>query len=269
MLVIILVPAINFFNLPNGWQTILNAAANKQIPMSIDLKQISIFIKLLLSFGIGYFGQPHILINFMSIDDPKNLKKAAIVGVGWQTIVLAFAILVGLVGIPLLTQTKPENLFIDLAQKVFNPFLVGLALCGIMAATLSTINTQLLVASSALSETFLSKYESKHKLLNNTQIAMFIISLICVITANIYNDSLYHLVLYAWSGLGSAFGPALLLTLYLKKFDRKSAMAAMITGATVSGLWPLTALDISPLIPGFTASLLVGLVSSIIFKKIN
>jgi Na+/proline symporter len=134
---------------------------------------------------------------------------------------------------------------------------------------LSTINTQLLVASSALSETFLSKYAPKYKLLNNTKIAMFIISLVCVITANIYNDSLYHFVLYAWSGLGSAFGPALLLTLYLKNFDRKSAMAAMITGAAVSGLWPLTNIDISPLIPGFTASLLVGLVSSIIFKKIN
>jgi SSS family solute:Na+ symporter len=269
MLVIILVPAINFFNLPEGWQTILNAAANKQISMSINLKQISIFIKLLLGFGIGYFGQPHILINFMSIDDPKNLKKAAIVGIGWQTIVLSFAILVGLVGIPLIMQAQPEHLFIDLAQKIFNPFLVGLALCGIMAATLSTINTQLLVASSALSETFLSKYAPKYKLLNNTKIAMFIISLICVITANIYNDSLYHFVLYAWSGLGSAFGPALLLTLYLNNFDRKSAMAAMITGATVSGLWPLTSIDISPLIPGFTASLIVGMISSIIFKKIN
>lgn len=268
MLIIILVPTINYFNLPNGWSTILQAASSKQISMEINLEQISIFIKLLLSFGIGYFGQPHILINFMSIDDPKNLKKAAIVGIGWQTIVLSFAVLAGLVGIPLLAQSEPEHLFIELAQKIFSPFLVGLSLCGIMAATLSTINTQLLVASSSLSDTFLSKYSPKYKLLRNTEIAMFIISFVCVLIANIYNDSLYNFVLYAWSGLGSSFGPALLLTLYLKNFDRKSAISAMLAGATVSGLWPLTSIDISPLIPGFFVSMIVGLTSSIIFKKI-
>ena len=269
LIIILVVPLVSYFNLPLGFQSILNTAASKNIPMQINFNffsHISSFLKLFLGFGIGYFGQPHILINFMGIDNVKNLKKAALVGIGWQTIVLSCAILTGLVGIPLIQNCEPEHLFIELAQKIFNPFFVGLTLCAIIAATLSTINTQLLVTATAFSETFISKFAPKYRLLSSTKYWMVLTSFFALIIANLYQNSLYDFVLYAWSGLGSSFGPAVLMTLYWKSFNKRGALVSMITGALVSGLWPFLNNSISPLIPGFIFSLIFGFLATIFYK---
>lgn len=269
LLIIILVPALNFANLKNGFLDITNAANIKHINIENIFKFSSLnkLLKLGLSFGIGYFGQPHILINFMGIDDPKNLKKAGFVGISWQIIVLSAAIFAGLTGIAYCSNIEPEHLFVLLSQKVFNNFFVGLTLCAIMAATLSSINTQMLVASTSLSGSLTKYLHGRYKVINSTKISMILICIFSLFVANIFNTSLYSLVLYAWSGLGSSIGPVILMTLYWNKFNKTGVFYTLIVGALVSGFWPILGTTISPLIPGFISGFLAGILATLFSTK--
>lgn len=222
----------------------------------------------ILSWGIGYFGQPHILINFMGIDNPDNIKKSKIVGCSWQILALSAAIFVGIVGkvmfFPALA--NQELIFIVMVKQLFSPFIAGFILCAILAATISTMNTQALISSSLITNDLylpLSKKNitERQKILFS-RLAVLIIPILSLILAWHENVSVLKLVLYAWSGLGSCFGPIVILALYSNWLNRYGVLAGLITGGCTALVWPLCGTTIPTLVAGFISNTVIALLVS-------
>ncbi len=236
-----------------------------------DKSILSIFFGMT-AWGLGYFGQPHILISFMSIDDVANMKKAKIVGISWQILVLSAAILVGLVGKVYIYPTliNQELVFISLVQDLFHPFLGGFILCAMLAATISTINTQSLVCASLIGQDlyypFIQKEISAEQDLLFTRCAIFIIPILALMTAFYNTDTIFNLVFYAWSGLGSSFGPLVILSLYTNSITAHGALAGLIIGGIIGIAWPYSQI-IPTLVIGFIASFTITYIISIITKN--
>jgi sodium/proline symporter len=201
-------------------------------------------------WGPGYFGQPHILINFMSINNPENISKAKWIGLSWQFLVLSAAVLVGLVGKVMFFQTlqSPELVFIIMVKTMFTPFLAGLILCSVLAATVSTINIQSLICASLITQDLyfplFNTKPSTQKQLLFTRLAIFIIPIISLFIAwntayTLDPQAIMNLVLYAWSGLGVTFGPIVILSLYNASLNRFGVMAGLVGGGLCAILWPL------------------------------
>lgn len=220
----------------------------------------------ILSWGLGYFGQPHILINFMGIDNPQNLQKSKFIGCSWQILALGAAIAVGLVGKVMLypTLANQELVFIVMVKQLFNPFVAGIILCAILAATISTINTQALISSSLITNDLYlpiakNNITDSQKVLFS-RIAIFIIPILSLIAAWNENFSVLKLVLYAWSGLGSSFGPIVILSLYYSKYlNRNGILAGLIAGGTTALIWPLIPTTVPTLVAGFLINGIVSL----------
>lgn len=217
-------------------------------------------VSLILGFGLGYFGQPHILINFMSIDDKNHIKKATLVGITWQILVLCAAISIGLIGVLFFKEgiANPEHIFVVMVKSLFNPLIGGFALCAILAASLSTINTQLLVAAGNFAQDLypkiINKQCSEKTIIFVSRCATIVIALVAMVISYTNSSSIYDLVLYAWSGLGASFGPAILHALYAKNLTRNGVIIGMITGALCAASWPLLQTNIPALIPAFIAN---------------
>ena len=215
----------------------------------------------ILSWGIGYFGQPHILVNFMGIDNPSNISKSKIVGCSWQILALAAAIFVGITGKAMLfgTLANQELVFIIMVKQLFNPFIAGFILCAILAATISTINTQALISSSLIiNDLYLPLSKSKtinesHKVFLS-RIAIVIVPTFAMCIAWYDNISVLKLVLYAWSGLGSSFGPVVILSLYSKQLTKQGVLAGFLSGGTIALIWPFITSSIPTLVIGFLIS---------------
>jgi len=213
-----------------------------------------------LSWGLGYFGQPHILISFMNIDDVKNMKKAKYVGLSWQILVLSAAVLVGLVGKVFIHPAleNSEMVFISMVTTIFVPFVAGVILCAMLAAIISTINTQSLISASLivhdLYSPFINHKISPERKLKLTRAAIFIIPLLSLIAAFNNTDKIFHLVFYAWSGLGSSFGPLVILSLYTKFVTPQGAIAGLISGGLIGIFWPINH-QVPTLIVGFILNL--------------
>lgn len=269
---IVLVPTVGFFTV-GGLPAITAAAELQGISLSLLASPREMLTALFLaaSWGLGYFGQPHILVNFMGIDDVKNIKRARAIGIAWQTLVLLSSAAVGLVGIAFFAGTLPnsELVFIDMALLLFHPFMAGLILCAIFAATLSTMDSLILVAGSMCAEDiykpFLNSKASAKKTLSVSRIASLIASAAALALAWNSNASVYDLVNYAWSGLGSAFGPLVISSLYFKNISKNAAIAGLIIGGFTSALWPFYFASL-PLVPGFFAGLLVIYLGSSVTK---
>ncbi|MBI2352711.1 sodium/proline symporter [Candidatus Dependentiae bacterium] len=215
----------------------------------------------ILSWGLGYFGQPHILINFMGIDNPANLQKSKLVGCSWQILALSSAIAVGIVGKVMFFGflQNPELIFIVMVKQLFTPFIAGIILCAILAATISTINTQALISSSLITnDLYLPLFPSSNitmsdsKKLLFSRLAIFIIPLFSLIVAWNEHFNILNLVLYAWSGLGSAFGPIVILSLYFDSYlNRSGILAGLIAGGIAALIWPFIPTTLPTLIAGF------------------
>lgn len=270
---IVIVPIIGYLHI-GSYAAIEAAAQAKHISLSFwpSLQTCSNMLLLIGGYGLGYFGQPHIIVNFMSIDNVKNMRKAMIVGIIWQIVVLCAAIAIGLVGIAMLgthTLEHPEHLFPLMVQQLFSPLMAGFVLCGVLAAVLSSLNTQIIVAGSSLAEDiylriFAPTASNKHKLWIS-RMSVLLISLVSVALAFTNSTTIYALVQYAWSGLGASFGPLIILSLYSKRMNRHGALIAILFGAATSGLWPLLGTAVPSLIPGFFGSLMMGYIVSLIF----
>lgn len=263
------VPLYAYTFLDNGWSDVTSLAHIKNISLHFmprNFHELTAGIIIALSWGLGYFGQPHVLVSFMGIDKSDNMKKAQHVGMLWQIFILTGAVLIGLIGIGLFKNGLVNNelVFIEMIQRLFSPFLAGLILAAIVAAGLTTINTQILVAASTISEDLykahFNKQASSSQLMSISKIAIVILPLISFIVALFYKKSVFHLVHFAWSGLGCTFGPILLVALLQKKLHYEVAFVGMLSGALIVLLWPLTHYTLPSMIPGFFGSLAIMIV---------
>lgn len=270
LLMIILVPTVAFFQIPGGFSGIEKAALSQAIPLQLlsDTSPATFLtiLFLVLGWGLGYFGQPHIITKFMGIKSPEDMYKSKYVGMTWQTLALAAAIAVGFIGIGFFPDglENPELVFVSMVKLLFNPFVSGIILCAIIAANMSTMDSQILVCASVLSEDFykhiVHKGASQNALLKASRIAVVIVSLIALTLAFNKSATILDVVFYAWSGLGCAFGPLVLMSLYSKNTNRYGAIAGIVVGGGIAGLWPMlnpliTMMDVPSMIPGFFLSL--------------
>ncbi len=268
MAAICIVPIVALISL-GSFEPITAAAHVKQIPLSLmpgdALTSLPLILATLFGWGLGYFGQTHILSKFMGIKRPEELKKSKYVGLSWQIVCLAAATLIGLVGIAFDTEglKNSELLFPLIVKDLFHPFAAGLILCAILAATISTMDSQILVLAPILSEDLyhrlFRKRASEQEILIACRCSVALVGLSAYLIAITSGKSVIELVQYAWSGLGAAFGPLLLMALYSKKANRGGAIAGMCTGGLVAALWGSLPIPyhIPPLIPGFFLNLAV------------
>ena len=206
----------------------------------------------MLAWGLGYFGQPHILARFMGIRSTSDIPLARRIGVSWVVVVLTGASLVGLLGIALIhpTLTEPETVFIVLSSQLANPWFTGVLLVAVLAAIKSTADSQLLVAATSLTEdffhAFLNRRASDTVLLLTVRATVIGVALVAYLIA-LSGGAVLDIVAYAWAGFGAAIGPVLLLSLYWPRMTKAGAMAGIVTGALTVVLWE----DIDPLLGPF------------------
>lgn len=228
----------------------------------------------LTAWGLGYFGQPHILARFMAIRSTTIIPGARIIAVFWSGACLLAALVVGLNGLFLLNTplvgSDSERVFLEILPLLFHPLIAGVCLAAILAAIMSTADSQLLVASSAISQDLYQVCTrnklDEHKQLRLGRITVTIIALIALGLASDPDNRILDLVGYAWSGFGASFGPALLFTLFWKHTTGSAVIAAIITGGSTVMLWQYTGAKliegVNEILPGFIlASLVLVLVS--------
>lgn len=256
LVMIILVPLCAWISIPFSNNVL------QQAEIIIGKSSLIGSLILSLSWGLGYFGQPHILTYFMGIDNPENIRYAKYVGMAWHVCALTASAAIGLLGLAIFGQlySQPELLFVTLATQLFHPFILGCMLCAIVAAVLSTMSSHILITGSVLATDFLptvyKKYDTKTQVMY-VRFFSCIASLCALFISWQHSTSIYNLVNYAWSGLGASFGPLVLILLYNIQIECSTALAGLITGALVSGLWPLTGSNLFPLIPGFVTNFTV------------
>ncbi|HET7313980.1 sodium/proline symporter PutP [Salinisphaera sp.] len=223
------------------------------------------------TWGLGYFGQPHIIVRFMAVRSVKDVPAARNIGMSWMFISLAGAIGVGILGRAYairngLDITDPETIFIILAKLLFNPFITGFLYAALLAAVMSTISSQLLVSSSSLTEDFyrlfLHKEASERECVNVGRISVVVVGLIAAFIARNPGSSVLGLVSHAWAGFGAAFGPMIILSLVWSRMSGSGAVAGLIAGAATVIIWVSLGWDSSflggpgvyEIIPGFIIS---------------
>lgn len=291
-LALIIVPIVAVSKM-GGFSETLNAVG------AIDTAHLDAFqgatvigVVSLLAWGLGYFGQPHIVTRFMAVKSLKEIPKARFVGMTWMVLALFGAIFTGFVGIAYFSANGPgseiaegahETVFILFTQILFDPWVSGFLLAAILSAIMSTIDSQLLVSSSALAEDFykglIRKNASQQELVWVGRIGVVVIALIAVALAYNPKSTVLDLVSYAWAGFGAAFGPVLLLALFWKRMTRNGALAGMVVGGATVIIWAeltnwfnLSAeqypiLDLYEIIPGFILALVAIIVVSLLGQK--
>jgi len=281
---IVIAPIMAYFQ-TDGWAAIVQHAHTSNVPMNLFALDSSSTRDVLFSFfgwGLGYAGMPHILIKFMGIKNPSELTKSKYLGIAWQIIVLAAAVAVGLVGMAFFhgTLSNPELVFVEMVKQLFHPFTAGLVLCGVLSATISTMDSQLLVSASVLTEDvykpLINPRASSRQEVFIFRSGAVLTSLIAMWIASSRDTTIMDAVYYAWAGLGCSFGPLLLSALYAKKSTYQGAIAGILTGALTAAIWPtingmLTAHDLLCSVPsmiiGFPASLAAIFITSAFTRK--
>ena len=229
----------------------------------------------LLAWGLGYFGQPHILARFMAIDSPKSVPLSRRIAMSWMILSLIGSVGVGLVGavyfadVPL---DNPETVFLALANAVFNPWVAGLLIAAIMSAIMSTIDSQLLVCSSAITEDFYKRWlrptAQDNELVWVGRFAVLAVAICSMLIALNPESSVLELVSYAWAGFGAAFGPVIIISLYWSRLTRNGALGGIVLGALTVIVWkqleggPLGLFDLYEIVPGFIISSLACIIIS-------
>lgn len=253
-------------------ESIQEIAMAKNISLTLlpNYEPLTIMMMLLLAvgWGMGYFGMPHVITKFMSIESPSELNKSKWLGMAWQTLVLLAAIFVGLVAIAYFPHgiTNPQMVFVDMVKDLFHPFLAGFILCAVLAASMSTMDSQILVCASVLSEDLYGRFSGREiaseKKLKISRLGVVIVSVVALLLSLNRSATIMDTVSYSWAGLGSSFGPLVLSALYSKNINRYGAIAGILTGGSVVMLWPhlnplLTDYSIPPMIPGFFLSVVL------------
>jgi sodium/proline symporter len=248
---------VHFFTAPDG--TPLGALA----------------IASLLGWGLGYFGQPHILARFMAIRSAEHIPTARRIAMVWVTLAMSGALLVGFAGIghlePALSGPDSERVFLLLVEAMFHPLVAGVLLAAVLAAIMSTADSQLLVASSALTQDFYQglfrRRASQRELVWTGRFAVLVIAALALSLAMDPESQVLDLVAYAWAGFGAAFGPALLLSLFWRRMTRNGALAGILAGGTTVIVWRQLSggvFELYEIIPGVAFSALAIVVVSLL-----
>jgi SSS family solute:Na+ symporter len=278
MLVIVITPVLGYAKI-GGWQSIAAAAQLKNISLSF-MPNLTTFIAILLNpiaWGLGYLGMPHILSKFMGARDANEMHKSKYIGISWQIITLAGAALTGFVAIAMFPNLlNPEKqLFTSMTFSLFPDFMAGLILCGILAATLSTMNSQMLVLAGIVTNDLYKKYVPHARLSSLLLVFRGAIIASCVgaliIATRFEETTIFGLVKFAWSGLGASFGPATILALYNAPINRYGIIAGILGGGLSAIVWKLYnpllfGYQVNEMLPGFITGLVVILLVSKIFK---
>lgn len=225
-----------------------------------------------LGWGLGYFGMPHILVRFMAVKNEKELNKSKWVAIIWVALSLFFACFIGVIGRAYLqsslVEKGSEQVFIEMIKKVFTvemnaPLIAGLFLCGILAAIMSTADSQLLVSASSMAEDIykgiINKKADDKKVMLISRITVFAVAVLAYIIALNPNNTIMGLVSNAWAGLGAAFGPIVLMSLFWKRTNLPGAVAGIASGALTVVIW-----DYIPLVNGATLHSVTGLYSLVV-----
>ena len=240
----------------------------------------------MLAWGLGYFGMPQVLLRFMAIRKEKELKASRRIAIVWVVVSLAAAVFIGIMGRTLfptthLTASASENIFITITTTIFNsgalPILAGLIMAGILAATISSSDSYLLIAASAFSKNIykgvLNKKASDKSIMWATRITVAAIAVIAVLIALDENSIIFNIVSFAWAGFGATFGPLMLFSLFWKRTTKAGAIAGMISGGSMVFIWDLGisrlggVFAIYELLPSFIISCIFIVVVSLLTKK--
>ena len=235
-----------------------------------------------LSWGLGYFGMPQVLLKFMAIRKTSELTLSRRIATIWCAISLTAAVAIGIIGRAIfptayLTQSSAENIFILLSKTFFFPLLAGFVMAGILAATISSSDSYLLIAASALSKSIyhgiLRREATDQQVLNVSRITLLVIAVFAMVLALDEKSIIFKLVSFAWAGFGATFGPIMLFSLFWKRVTRSGAIAGMLTGGGMVFIWNMLirplggAFDIYELFPAFLLSCLAIVVVSLLSKE--
>lgn len=239
-----------------------------------------------LAWGLGYFGQPHIIVRFMALRSSRDARYGTIVGMSWMILCVTGAVFTAMAGLAYFQQNQDqqitdaengESVFLDLAQILFHPLIAGFLLAAVLAAIMSTVSSQLIVTSSALVEDIIGgvgvKLTETAKLWGG-RIGVLVVSVVAVLLALDPDSSVLALVAFAWAGFGAAFGPIVLLSLFWRRLTVAGAAVGMVAGAAVAFAWGRFEPDVSwglfgdqhlyEIIPGFAICLVLAVVVSLI-----
>lgn len=296
-LALIVVPIVAISNI-GGWNEAVQAVGQINPNHFSMLKGVGVMaIISSLAWGLGYFGQPHIIVRFMALGSVKDVPKARFIGMTWMILGLYGAILTGFIGLAFInTQdvtmlgnfginvvtengiqmlADPEKIFIAFSQILFHPIVSGILLAAILAAIMSTIDSQLLVSSSAVAEDFYKaifrREATEKELVTIGRIATLVIALIAAIIAINPESTVLELVSYAWAGFGASFGPIILFSLFWRRMTRNGALAGIIVGAVTVIVWGgfLSGgiFDLYEIVPGFLFNMIVTVIVSLLGKQ--
>ncbi len=275
---LIVVPAVMLYHLGGFGEAMAVIEEIKPNALSMGEGIGALSIVSALAWGLGYFGQPHILVRFMSIRSTKDIPAATFVGISWMVISLIGACFIGLLGIAYVhkfepTLQDPEKIFIVMSQLLFNPWIAGILLSAILAAIMSTASSQLLVSSSTIAEDFykriFNKEASSKTVMNLGRIGVLLVALVAFVISTDKESSVLSIVAYAWAGFGASFGSVMLFSLFWSRMTRIGAILGMITGAVMVVLWKnylaeLFNFPIYEIVPGFVAASAVIIIASLL-----
>lgn len=276
MAALLLVPVIGLFAVGGPAEMVSTVLAVKPDAFALLKGVAPIVVISALGWGLGYFGQPHIIVRFMALRSPADAKAGRRVGLGWVALSLFGTTMSALIGIAYFAKhgdlKNPETVFLTLSQILFHPLVAGFVLAAVLAAIMSTVSSQLIVTSSALVEDLAGIF-IKREIEPRTQVwlgrlGVLIIALLAGAMAWTQNDTILRLVAFAWAGFGATFGPAVLISLFWKRASALGVLLGMITGAIVVFIWGQTPFaELYEIIPGFIANAAVTVLVSLVTTK--
>lgn len=289
VIAVLLIPTVVIFQLGGIGETVDTIYTKDTNYMDMLRGTTAISIVSLLAWGLGYFGQPHILVRFMAIDSVKDIKKARRVGMTWMIGTVLGSLFLGFFGIAYLqrfdtdtmlkfdaSQELSETIFIYLSKALFHPLIGGFLLSAILAAVMSTISSQLLVTSSSMTEdiykTFFNKHATAKNMLIMSRISVLVVAVVAFLLALDPQESILGLVGNAWAGFGAAFGPLVILSLLWKRTTAMGALSGMLVGGATVLLWvyvPHAYKEVYEIIPGFLLSFLTTVVVSLMTGRVS
>ena len=274
---LVITPFVVVYDLGGFSATVAKVESINPNMLNMMTNQTFVGIASLLAWGLGYFGQPHILVRFMGISSPQAIKKSRRIATVWVLISLTAAIMIGVSGRMflgdglLLNDGNQETIYISMVAKIFPVFIAGIFLSAILAAIMSTADSQLLVTASAITEDFyhnkIRKNASEKELMWVSRGCVMAVAIIAVLIATNQNSTILGLVSYAWGGFGSAFGPLVLCSLFWRRTNKQGAYAGIIVGGVVDLVWaqlPGGIFDLYEIVPGFVFGLLAIVVVSLL-----